>query len=279
MRKLILALIAFTILFTGQACAENVGAKVEKGMTKFFKENNIPLSLKIDVIQKIEEPKGLYFIMMTLKDERSGRTQEQFAFTDGKYIIPDILTIDSNTSIKDKLMFDSADKVDIDVSKLSFFGGNKNSKHVIIEVSDFQCPYCKKAYAYLHEAIENEKIDVAVYMMHLPLSFHPKAMLYASIFEAGSELGVNFGGELFATDKEFDAKSDEEIINIFAAKTKDAEKFKALVKSPSIKGKIEAQAKMAGDLGITGTPHIYFDGKPVGGYKESLFDLGLDSLK
>ena len=166
MKKLILALIAFTILFTGQAFAENIGAKVEKGMTKFFKDNKIPLTIKIDVIQKIDDPKGFHFIMMTLTDERSGRSQEQFAFTDGKYIIPDILTIDSNTSLKDKLMFDSADKVDIDVSKLTLVSGNKNAKHVIVEVSDFQCPYCKKAYAYIHNAIEQKKLDVAVYMMH-----------------------------------------------------------------------------------------------------------------
>lgn len=279
MRKLILALMAFTILLTGQAFAENIGTKVEKGMTKFFAENNIPLGIKIEVIEKLKEPKGLYFIKMTLSDKKSGRTQEQYAFTDGDYIIPDVLTVDSNTSIKDSLMFKSAKKVDIDTSKLSFFEGNKNAKHVIVKVSDFQCPYCKRAYAYLHKEIAERKLDVAVYMMHLPLDFHEKAMLYATIFEAGMQMGKNFGGELYMTDKKFDAQSDEQIIDYFAAKTGNPEKFKTILKSPSIKGKIEAQKKMAGDLGITGTPHLFFDGKPVGGYKESLFNLGLDSFK
>jgi len=279
MRKLILSLMAFAILFTGQAFAKDIGAKVENGMKKFFEANNIPLGLDIEVMKKLKEPKGLYFIKMTLTDKKSGRTQEQFVFTDGNYIMPDVLTVDTNTSIKDKLEFEMAKKVDIDVSKLTLMDGNPKAKHVIIEVSDFQCPYCKKAYAYIHNEIAKRNLDVAVYMMHLPLQFHPKAQLYAAIFEAGKELGRNFSGELFRTDKTFDAQTDEQIVSHFATLSGNPIKFKALVKSPSTIGKVTMQSKMAADLGITGTPHLFFDGKPVGGFKQSMFNMGLDSLK
>ncbi|ADD68533.1 DSBA oxidoreductase [Denitrovibrio acetiphilus DSM 12809] len=279
MKKLILTLMAFAMLFTGQAFAEDIGAKVESGMKKYFKENEIPLDIKIQVISKVKEPKGLYFIQMTLSDPASGRSQEQFVFSDGKYIMPDILTIDGNTSLKDILTFNASEKVEMDLSKLTLMEGNKDAKHVIVKVSDFQCPYCRKAYEYLHSEIERRNLDVAVYMMHLPLSFHPKAQIYAQIFEAGKEVGADFGDDLYRTNKEFDAKPDEEIIEHFAKMTKDAAKFKALVKSPSVAGKIKMQADMAADLGITGTPELFFDGKPVGGFKQSMYNLALDSFK
>ncbi|PLX66355.1 MAG: hypothetical protein C0602_11890 [Denitrovibrio sp.] len=278
MKKLMM-LVVFTVLtFTG-AFAEDIDAKVEKGMKKFFAENNIGLEVDIDVIKKLEEPKGLYFIRMTLSEKATGRSQEQLVFTDGKYLMPEILTIEGNTSIKDILTFEAAEKVDLDLSKLTLVKGSKDAKHVIVTVSDFQCPYCKRAHAFLQSEIKKRGLDVAEYMMHLPLGFHEKAKLYASILEVGLDMGINFSDELYATDEKTDKMSDEAIIDIFAKKTNDPKKFKELLKNPSILGKINAQAKMAGDLGITGTPQIYFDGKPVGGFKQSMYILALDSMK
>ncbi len=159
------------------------------------------------MIEKLKEPKGLYFIKkMILTDNKSGREQEQLVFTDGKYIMPDVLTINTNTSLKDVLTFKTTEKVDIDVSGLTIMDGRKGAKHTIVKVSDFQCPYCKRAYVYLHNEIKRRNLDVAIYMMHLPLEFHSKAKLYAAIFEAGAEMGKSFGGELYATDKQFDEK-------------------------------------------------------------------------
>jgi glutaredoxin len=267
------------ILTAGQAFAKDIKADVENGMKKFFKDNGIGLNVAIEVMKKLEEPKGLYFIKMTLSEESSGRTQEQFVFSDGKYIMPDILTVDSNTSLKDVLTFESAENVKIDVSKLTLMAGKKNAKNIIIEVSDFQCPYCKKAYTYLHSEIEKRKLDAAVYMLHLPLQFHQKARIYAAIFEAGLQMGQNFAGDLFATDKAEDEMKDDEIIEMFAKKSGNPDKFKSLVKSPAITAKINEHVKIAGELGITGTPHIFFNGKGVGGFKQSMFNLGLDSLK
>lgn len=279
MKRLIMTLTAFCILFTGQAFAKGIGAQVESGMKDFFKANQIPYDVKIEEIKKLKEPKGLSFIKMTIIDPKTGRTQEQFVFSDGKYIMPDVLTVKGNQSIKDKLQFEAAKKVKLDYSKLTLMEGNKNAKHKIVKVSDFQCPYCKRAYVYLHNEIKKRNLDVAVYMMHLPLGFHKKAKLYASIFEAGKMMGKDFGGELYATTKKHDEMEDKALIEMYAKKSGNPAKFRGLVKSPSIAGKIDMQAKMAGSMGITGTPHIFFDGKPVGGFKQSLYKLALDGMK
>lgn len=279
MKKLIFIITVFTALTFQGAFAQDIAGQVEKGMKQFFADNNIPLQVEIDLIKKLEEPKGLYFIKMVLKDPSSGRVQEQLVFTDGKYIIPDVLTIEGNTSIKDVITFESGEKVDLDLSKLSYVEGNKDAKHVIVTVSDFQCPYCKRAHAFLKNEVKRMGLDVKFYMMHLPLGFHEKAMLYAKIFEVGQQMGVNLVDELYATDEKTDKMSDDAVIEMFAKKTKDPAKFKSMLKNPSLAGKINAQAKMAGDLGITGTPHIFFDGKPVGGFKQSMYRLALDSLK
>lgn len=277
MKKLILIMTMLTLM-CGSAFAD-IGADVEKGMKKFFEDNNIALDVKIDVLKKLEEPKGIYFVKMTLNEPSTGRQQEQFVFTDGKYLMPDVMTIDTNTSLKDMLSFEMSEKVDLDVSRMTLMYGNKNAKHTIITVSDFQCPYCKKAHSYLTQRIDELGVDVAVYMMHLPLSFHKKAKLYAAVFEAGKMMGKNFSDELYATTQADDEAKDEDIINKFAKMSGDAEKFKTFVKSPSIAGKIAEHMKLAESMGITGTPHMFFDGRSVGGFKQSMIELGLKSMK
>jgi protein-disulfide isomerase len=112
--------------------------------------------------------------------------------------------------------------------------------------------------------------------MHFPLSFHPKADIYARVFEAGMALGSNFYEELFSTTKEFDQKSDDEIIEYFAAKTSDVAKFKELVANEDIKNKIQSHMQKAQSLGVTGTPALYFNGKFVGGYKPPMYDMAIE---
>jgi protein-disulfide isomerase len=280
MKKLTFIILAFMMMIGGNAFAQDVKSQAEGLMKQFFAEQGLTnLEVNIKVIKKMEAPEGLYFIEMMMKDKRSGRTQIQQAFTDGKYLVPDLIDIRTNSSVKDVLAFETIKPVKLDVSGLTLIDGKKSAKHVIVKVSDFQCPYCKKAYNYLHQRIKKENIDVAVYMMHLPLDFHKKAVIYAKVLEAGLMMGKNFSTELYNTTKEFDAKSDAEIKNYFAKKSGNPDKFKKLMKSPSIKGKIEAHKKLAGSLGITGTPHIFFDGKAVGGFKQNMYDMALDSFK
>jgi len=278
MKRLIIMIFALAVMTTGGAFAD-VADQVEKGMNKFFADNNLTyIEMNVEIVKKMDAPKGVFLIKMNLTDKRNGRQQEQYVFSDGKFIIPDILTVDSNTSVKDMVLFEMTEKTDLDLSKLSLMSGSKNAKHVIVEVSDFQCPYCKKAFAFLKNEIERRNLDVAVYIMHQPLEIHDKARLYAAIFEAGLLSGENFAADLFATDPKMDQMSDEEVINVFAGKVKDPAKFKSLVKSPSVVAKVNSNSELATSLGITGTPHVFFDGKGVGGFNQAMFKMALDNF-
>lgn len=54
--------------------------------------------------------------------------------------------------------------------------GNPEGKLVIIEFSDFQCPYCRQATGTLKELIAKYPDDVALYYKHLPIAqLHPMA--------------------------------------------------------------------------------------------------------
>ncbi|MCD8568672.1 MAG: thioredoxin domain-containing protein [Geovibrio sp.] len=282
MKKSILAVLLLVSLAACGAQKEtakpeaDVSAVMKENLGKFFTSKNMnDVTYEVEVIEPVEGVEALKFVKLTFKDAE--RSQEQYVFTDGKYIIPDITEVATGTGIKDKLVFKNTPPANIDLSKLTLAYGNKDAKNYIVEVSDFQCPYCRRTHEYLKEKLAGK--DVAIYFMHFPLAFHPKAELYARVFEAGMAQNANFYDDLYSTTPDFDAKTDAEIIDFFAAKTADAAAFKALVNDNATVGKVAEQMQAAQAMGVSGTPALYFNGKLIGGFKPPMFDLAIETFK
>ncbi|WP_022849694.1 DsbA family protein [Limisalsivibrio acetivorans] len=256
----------------------SVQQQLNDNLAKFFANKQMEgVTFGAEVISAVEGLEDIKFVKITFTDTNTGKTQEQYVFSNGEYLMPDLTSVATGQGLKDTLMFMHAENVDIDTSNLSLAYGSKDAKNVIVEVSDFQCPYCRKAHEYLKQRLQGE--DVAIYFMHFPLSFHEKAELYARVFEAGVQTGANFYDELYSTTKQFDKKPDEEIIEHFAAKTDNPEKFKELVNSEELKQKVLNQSKRGQELGVRGTPALFFNGKLVGGYKTDMYDKAIESFK
>lgn len=222
--------------------------------------------------------------------------------TNGQYFAKDIIDSKTLSSLKDELEFEFAKVEAIDTSKLTLAGGNANYKNVIVEITDFQCPYCKKANALFKNELK-DKSDYALYIVHLPLDMHPNAQIMAQVFEAGMKMGFNFKNELFEADyiKIIESKIgklqnegtqinqeilsqlideiNNQIINDFAAKTDNPDKFKSLVNSDEIKAKVEDAKKLAEQLNVSATPAFYINGKSISGYNEALILKALNSIK
>jgi thiol:disulfide interchange protein DsbC len=249
---------------------------LKESLGKYFASRNMQnVTFDVEVIPEEAELILAQFVKLTFSD--GANTQEQYVFTDGTYIIPDMTEVATGAGLKDRLSFKHSKPADIDLSKLSLAYGSRNAKNYIVEVTDFQCPYCRKAHEYLKDKLVGK--NVAVYLVHYPLSFHPKAELYARIFEAGAAQDISFYDDLYATTPEFDAKTDEEIIAHFAAKTSDPAAFKLAVNDPALSVKISEQMKMAQSMGIAGTPALYFNGKLVSGYNTPMIDTALSSFE
>ena len=132
---------------------------------------------------------------------------------------------------------------------------------------------------------------------------HPNAQIMAQIFEAGMQMGFNFKNELFEADyiKVIESKIEDlqeagtqlnqetlavlidevnnQIINDFAAKTDNPDKFKSLVLSDEIKTKVDETKELAENLNISATPAFYINGKAISGYNERLILKALDDIK
>lgn len=249
-----------------------------------------------------EDISGYSYVQVDVS--KDNQTKSLNLITNGQYIIQgDVLDLDDMSSLNDRLEFEFSEPKNIDVSKLTLAAGNKDAKNIIVEITDFQCPYCKLANEFLKEQLKDKK-DYALYIMHFPLTtMHPNARVMAQVYEAGKIMGNDFKDELFQADYiaileskitklqkegiQFDqAKLAEivevvnnEIIDKYAAKTSDAEKFKQLVKSEEVTKIIDNCVAQAEELGEQATPSFYVNGKNISGFKSKLLSNEIDKIK
>lgn len=72
--------------------------------------------------------------------------------------------------------------------------GNKDAKVVLIEYSDYECPFCASFHPTMEQVMADYGDQIAWVYRHFPLSFHPLAQPAAETSECVAELG---GSEAF----------------------------------------------------------------------------------
>ena len=162
--------------------------------------------------------------------------------------------------------------------------GTKGGPIVLVEYSDFQCPFCTRGYGTVVELMKKYPGKVQFIYKHLPLSFHKEAMPAAQYYEAlrlqSEEAAFKFHDELFANQQKI--KNGEPYLKAVASKIAgvDMKKLLADVNSDAVKNRINEDMQEAAKFGIQGTPGFIINGIPVkGAYPASYFDEIIGKLK
>jgi len=130
----------------------------------------------------------------------------------------------------------------------------------IVEFSDFQCPFCSKVGPTLKQIEETYGAKVRVAFKHNPLPFHPNAVPAAMAAEAAGAQGKfwEMHDLLFANQK---ALTRPDLESYAAQLHLDMERFKRDLDTNAFKSKIDAQQAQARQLGASGTPGFFINGK------------------
>jgi len=233
------------------------------------------IKLDVEILKQLEMIDGFYFVKVNIDDKARGKKATDYIITNGTYLLPDVINISEGKSLKSNMAF-LYDTYDVSTKGLSLIYGSRNAKNVIVDISDFQCPYCRKAHDYIKDKVKGMD-DVAIYVAHMPLKIHDKAVIYAKIFEAGKIMGKNFSDELYSGN--YDSMTKDKIIGAFAEKSGNKKKFKDLLDSEKVKQKLARGKELAGKMGVNSTPVLFFNGRKVEGYNTDLMDKGLELFK
>ena len=281
MKKLLLLVSVFMLSVSVGSVSANE-AKVKKNVadsvSKSMAERNVNVNVDVQILKKLDEPKGYYFIKVVYFDKTTPKkiAGEQYLFSNGDFIVEDFINLKSFSSLSKDLSYEMS-SVKIDVSKLTLVSGNPKSKNILVEVSDYQCNFCKEMTSYLKTALKKKK-DYALYIMHLPIrAIHPRAETLALVYEAGKEMGKDFMMQLF--DPSNGNLSDIEIVEKYSKLSGNPSKFKKLINSKELKAKVAASEAQALELGISATPVLFVNGKKITGFDKPLIDKALKGIK
>ena len=148
------------------------------------------------------------------------------------------------------------------------FLGSSDAPLVLVEYSDFECPFCKRGLETVNNLREKYGDKLKFIYKHLPLSFHDNAKIAAQYFEAialqDGKKAYRFHDLLFAEQTKL--KRGEPFLQSIAKKAgADMAKLKQDLHSKEVLGRIEEDQKEAAKFGIQGTPGFLLNGIPVKG--------------
>ena len=145
--------------------------------------------------------------------------------------------------------------------------GRADAPVTIIEFSDFQCPYCKRAVPIIHEIRERYPEQVRIVFRHLPLErIHPRARPAAEAASCAHKQDKfwAYHDVLFENNKELE---DADLEKYAADADLDVDAFRACYQSGEFRATVEADAAAAKEVGVGSTPAFIINGIQVRGAK------------
>ena len=143
--------------------------------------------------------------------------------------------------------------------------GNKDAPIVVVEYSDFECPFCSQLHPTLARVVEESEGEVAWVYRHLPLTaIHSRAQVAAVASECVAELGGNdafwsYSDALFGN---YRGLTSDFLQTSAVAIGIDSGTFDACLTSGKHDARVQADLQNANASGGTGTPFsIVINGK------------------
>ena len=153
--------------------------------------------------------------------------------------------------------------------------GNLNALVTIVEVSDFQCPFCSRAESTIAEIMKTYPKDVRVVFVHMPLPFHVHARSAAKAAHAAFLQGKFWEMHTFLFLNQTNLSED---LYISAAQKLglDVNRFKSDYASEKTENFIKKCVEDASKHQVEGTPSFFINGElfvgaqPFSAFKEKI---------
>ena len=146
--------------------------------------------------------------------------------------------------------------------------GARNALVTIVEFSDFQCPYCSKAYATIEQLLkEYGPSTVRLVFKNDPLGFHPMARPAAEAAVTVRALGGNdafwsFYRSAFEEQKDLSPAAIDRWVSRSGVAVNA---FREAVATRRFTDKVDKDLALAEKVGVNGTPQFFINGVALGG--------------
>ena len=141
--------------------------------------------------------------------------------------------------------------------------GPKTASVTIIEFSDYQCPFCKKAEDVVEQVMKTYDGKIRLVYRDYPLPFHPNARPASEAAACANAQGKfwEYHSKLFHGDG-----LEPEKLKTYADQVGlDRKKFDDCLEKKAFKADIDKDVKDGEKAGVTGTPAFFINGRMLSG--------------
>ena len=172
--------------------------------------------------------------------------------------------------------------------------GNQNAEIIIVEYSDYQCPFCRTWFSSSKGQLQSEYIDkgnVLFVYKDFPLSFHPMAQPYAEAARCAGDQGKywEMHDKIFEEQNKYGqgtiSNLTKDDIKAWATELGlNAAEFNSCFDSGKYSSAVQANFSEGSQLGVSGTPSFFIGTsngtgqKIVGAQPYSVFKQAIDAL-
>lgn len=143
-------------------------------------------------------------------------------------------------------------------------GDLKKAEVVVIEYSDFECPFCARHHPTMLQVMEEYGDKVAWVYRHFPLSFHPQAIPAALASECAAEQN-KFWEYADALVTNQDLLAADYYTTLASELGLNSSKFDDCLSSKKYQNVVDAQTASGAAAGVTGTPATFVNDQLISG--------------
>jgi protein-disulfide isomerase len=160
------------------------------------------------------------------------------------------------------------ERFDVPVTDEQPSKGADDALVTIVEVSDFECPFCSRVGPTLEQVMREYEGKVRIVWLNQPLPMHRNApMAHNAAMEvfdqAGDEKFWQYHDKLFENQRELTRPNLEQWAQEIGGV--DMAQFRAALDNNEHQAKIAAEQAVAAAAGARGTPHFFINGRRIAG--------------
>lgn len=148
------------------------------------------------------------------------------------------------------------------ISEHTYTSGNPNALVILVEFSDFECPFCKAILPTVNNLSQSYPNQLKIAYRHFPLPQHK----FATKAAEGAQIAGSMGRFWEYVDILFEnqEKLDEPSLIAYAQKIGlDPVKFKTMLDNGSVASQVISDVEYGKTIGIDSTPTFYLNGRKV----------------
>ncbi len=181
----------------------------------------------------------------------------------------------ANQQAADDVALIAANRAALEDDGFSFVTGNPEGSLTIVEFSDYQCGYCKRAHPDIKALLE-ARDDVRLVLKEFPILgpvSETAALAALAVLETeGAEVYERFNDAMMTHS----GRLSDEIIDLIAAgQGIDTARMRATMASDEIRGRVQANLALAQAIRASGTPTFVVGDRILRGYLQLEDMLGI----